>query len=140
MITIAGRQVLARAMSGAAVHYAMGAGAGTDPVTSEDTRLAGDGDPATAWHVPLDPGFPVHLADGSGMVVQATFPADCALFDWKEWGLVASSSPLLLSGHAIQELGDGAVLVTRQVPEIPVHSEPKDSSRNWVLRAIVSFG
>jgi hypothetical protein len=136
MITVNGRHVLTHAMKGVPVFFGMCAGTGSDPVTSEDTRLAGDGDPATAWHVPIDPGFPVYRSDG--LLVQATFPADRALFDWKEWGLVAASSPIQPS-HAIQETGDTTVLVTRQVPEVPVHSEPKDGSRSWVLRAIVSL-
>jgi hypothetical protein len=135
MLTTAGRRVFARMALGEPVALALGVGGGTAPEDLNDAFLAGETN-SGAHYMPLDPGFPLH-EDGA-VVLQATFPPNAALFHWTEWGLAAGSSPLR-EATAIRGAGEDAVLAARLVPDVPLHSEPKDESRAWTLRVAIKF-
>jgi hypothetical protein len=135
MLTTAGQAVLARMAAGQPAGLALGVGAGTAPATAGDLALAGEADSA-AHYVPLDLGFPQY--EQGGLVVQATFSPNAALFRWQEWGLAVTDG-LISEAPVLHEIGEHPVLVSRHVPAVPLHSVPKDESRAWVLRAVLNF-
>lgn len=137
MLTSTGRLVIPRLLARDPVlRLGMAVGAHATAEGIEDARLGGDGDLSTAWHVPLDQGFPKHEA--GKLVFQATFGHGTASFDWREYGLFATESEIE-PHHFIQGTGTLPVLVTRHVPGAPLHPGPKDDSVVRVLRVHYSF-
>jgi len=131
MITTVGKPVFARLLAGdSSVHLGVGVGSGVVTETPEDCHLAGDGDPLTACHVPLDSGFP--HADSGHLVVQATFAPHHAKFDWREFGLICADTPVE-SHHYLVNTGESPLLLTRKVLLSPLHPEPKGDV-HWVFR------
>jgi hypothetical protein len=130
VITEVGRPVIARLLAGHKLFLGLGVGTGTRPESEEDCCLAGNGDPSTAWHAPLD-FFPQFSA--GALELQASFDFNEACFDWREYGLVVTESPIT-AHHDLFATGDAPVLVSRRVPAVPLHPQVKLDDRQRVLR------
>jgi hypothetical protein len=129
MLTSSGRLAVARLlMPDHGLYLGLAVGSGMTPEQYEDGHLEGDGDEQTAWHVPLDSGFPV-LGDGH-IVLQARFEDGVAQFHWREFGIFASENPVI-AGHSLFATSENPVLITRTTGLL--HSEPK-GPEHWVLR------
>jgi hypothetical protein len=132
MLTVTGSAFLLRTLAGA-LHFGMGIGEGDHPSHPSQQALHSDGVPGSAWYRPLDAGFPYVQEDGS-LLVQVTCDPGEALFDWREYGLIAAEEPIT-PGHTLGLAGRGAVLLSRRVPAAPFHGKPEPgSARTRVLR------
>lgn len=131
MITTVGKPVLARLLAGdSSLYLGMAVGSGITTETPDDCHLAGDGDPLTAHHHPLDSGFP--YVDGGQLVTQVSVPPQHAKFDWREYGLFAAETPIE-PHHYLSATGEHPLLLSRKVLMLPLRPEPKGDV-HWVLR------
>jgi hypothetical protein len=117
----------------------IGVGVGTGPEDRKTTALGGDGSPETAWYRETDTGFPAVQDDGS-ILLQASFDPGVANFDWREF-CVFFTTGKITPHHTLGSTGTGAVMLTRRVPDAPLHSSAKtrESWRTWVFRVPVKF-
>jgi hypothetical protein len=133
MLTAAGSAFLLGLLTDDGICLGLGVGDSGHPAHPAQQYLHGDGLADAVWYRPLDPGFPRLLEDGR-LLVQMTCDPGEALFDWREYGLIAAREPVT-PGHTLSGTARGAVLLSRKVPAVPFHGKPEPgSARTRVLR------